>query len=113
MVMNAKVTTSVMVPCGWCSQLIKRKKSEIKNFKAAYCRPDHYQFAMTKKRHEEKLAKKTTEKDAMFLYCEICKDVTTHTTESIDLAKCTQCETLKSSRISISREMATTGSSNK
>lgn len=72
-------TTRVMVKCGWheCKTEVPRKCSELKSFKNAYCRRDHYYLALRKQAHDAKQADQSPDGRALY-FCEKCKDVTEH-----------------------------------
>lgn len=109
-VQNLSKKTSVMVPCGWCAAPVKRKQSEIKALKNAYCRHDHYVMHMKKQHHEEKerarlvekaLAKMTSR--SVSLQCEgACRGaITEHMNISRTMASCKPCGTTRSNSIAI------------
>lgn len=82
-----------IIPCGWCKIPVKRKQSEIRNFKNVFCRPDHFQMFMKKKRYEEKLEekKKIQADDVGLLHCSKCNDVVEHDMPRYSDATCLTC----------------------
>lgn len=95
LVRAAERDTRVTVPCGWheCRKPVLRSRSQIKTFKAAYCRPDHYFLSMRKSAHDVKVAKIKAIEDTQIglLHCSGCNDVTEHTTPDTGLATCRAC----------------------
>lgn len=99
--LNAAKDTRVEVPCGWCAKPVRRRAAQVKTFQAAYCRPDHYQMAMAKKRHEaseaSRLAKDGSDGRSM-LQCSGAKcrgAVTEHSAVTQSSARCQPCGTVR------------------
>lgn len=79
LVLAREKDSRVEVPCGWCSSPVLRKRSQIKTFKAAYCRPDHYFLAIRKNKHEEKETEIAMEENLALMECRgSCRDITEH-----------------------------------
>ena len=95
LVQNAKRKTAVTVPCGWheCGKPVLRKRSELKNFKTAFCRRDHYFMAMRKEEYDKKHADRAHEEDQAFACVSSrCRGaVTDHKRTETALYACTRC----------------------
>ncbi len=100
--------TRVEVPCGWhaCNTKVRRSASQLKNFKRAFCRPDHYWLALKKDAHDAKQAEHRAsegEDGLSMMQCEgKCRgEITEHKQTAKHRAECLICRWERNSRIAI------------
>ena len=100
---NVAKDTRVPVPCGWCRKSILRRASHGRNFKAAYCLPEHYFLAMRKAAHKERESKKDLLDDPIvgMLWCERCEQVREHDTPRNGSAICRSCKRTRNQKMMI------------